>query len=173
MTKLRAKPLVFFDQTNHTTITMTPPSWALATASRRYLDTVEPSMPLSAWEIGRFQYPPSRVEEVVDGDSIIVDLDLPCWHKATERLRIRWYNAPELSHDGGEEARQYLDGLLSQNVVYVRTFKRKKDLHEQETFTRLVADVYVEVSGFLYDLAVIMVSSGYATWRQNPVLHGK
>lgn len=78
----------------------------------------------------------------VDGDTIRYGL---------ERIRLRGYNAPELSEPGGLEAAQRLAQLLKEGPVKI--IPQGKDI-----YGRTVADVYVHEQ----NVADIMLAEGYA-----------
>lgn len=56
---------------------------------------------------------PARVVRVVDGDTLILDLDLG-WRvwRLGERCRLRGINAPELPTEAGQDAAAYVSSVL-------------------------------------------------------------
>jgi micrococcal nuclease len=58
---------------------------------------------------------PARVTRVVDGDTLILDLDLG-WRmwRLGERCRLRGINAPELDTAEGRAARSYVASVLAE-----------------------------------------------------------
>ena len=79
--------------------------------------------------------------QAVDGDTIRYGL---------KRIRLRGYNAPELSEPGGVEAAQRLAQLLKEGPIRLVP-------HGQDVYARTVADVFVNEQ----NVAEIMVAEGY------------
>ncbi|MDP9472117.1 MAG: thermonuclease family protein [Chloroflexota bacterium] len=117
----------------------------------------------------RFHYT-GTVVRVVDGDTVIVNLDLGLRVFTHVSLRIASIDTPEINTGTPEErsqgiaARDYLRNLLWQpgdRIVYVRTHKDK------QTFNRYVADILIPNYGEgLIDVATKMVTSGHAQWSE-------
>jgi endonuclease YncB( thermonuclease family) len=82
---------------------------------------------------------------VIDGDTFRYGL---------QRIRIRGFDAPEISESGGMDAAQRLEELLKQGSV--RLIPRGKDIYD-----RLVGDVFVDGR----NVAEILVQEGYAKPR--------
>ncbi|MGQ0810864.1 MAG: thermonuclease family protein [Nitrospiraceae bacterium] len=82
---------------------------------------------------------------VIDGDTI---------RYGTERIRVRGFDAPELSASGGFEATQRLDQLLHEGQIRIVP-------HGHDTYGRIVADVYVNDR----DVAEVLTNEGYAKPR--------
>jgi len=95
----------------------------------------------------------------VDGDTIVVHLDLGLRVYTEVSLRIAGINAPEInsgdaaSRARGMAARDFLAHYEGWPVV-LRTYKDK------QSFNRYVADVYVRDTGV--SLADLMVEAGHA-----------
>ena len=70
------------------------------------------------------------VLRVIDGDTIIADIDLGFGVWITDRLRLASIDAPELhgeTKELGLQAKQYLSEVLStQEAVFAQTFKDKR-----------------------------------------------
>jgi len=86
----------------------------------------------------------ARLVRVIDGDTIVVDLDLGCSIWLTEEhIRLSGINAPELhgkSVQSGYAAMERLKQLLPApgSMVLLHTHKDKRG-----SFQRLLADVYI------------------------------
>jgi endonuclease YncB( thermonuclease family) len=61
---------------------------------------------------------PARVMRVVDGETLIMDLDLG-WHvpRLNERCRLRGINSPELDSDAGVAARAFVQDTVWATAV--------------------------------------------------------
>lgn len=68
---------------------------------------------------------PATVVRIVDGDTLILDLDLG-WdiHRPLERCRLARCNAPEMSTPEGVAARDYVVGLLPIGTAVTFVSKR-------------------------------------------------
>jgi len=96
---------------------------------------------------------PAIVVRIVDGDTLILDLDLG-WgiHRPLERCRLARCNAPEMSTPEGVAARDYVVGLLPLGTPV--TFVSKK----VDNYGRPLGEV--EWSGG--NLTDLLLSSGHA-----------
>ncbi len=86
------------------------------------------SLPRHLLSVGSFErtLEPWQVH-TVDGDTI---------RYGTDRIRIRGYNAPELSEPGGRDAALRLDQLLREGTVTIVP-------HGHDVYSRTLADVFV------------------------------
>ena len=81
------------------------------------------------------------VERVVDGDTIIVELD-----GERERVRLLRIDTPELAHDGegaeclADASRIALEGLLPAGA----TVQLAEDVEQRDRFGRLLAHVWID-----------------------------
>ncbi|MDO8580071.1 MAG: DUF1016 N-terminal domain-containing protein [Candidatus Omnitrophota bacterium] len=81
----------------------------------------------------------ATVENVVDGDTLDVRIDVGFSIKLNDRLRLRGINAPEINTQEGKAAKQFLTGYLSQcPFIIVRTYKQK-----EEMYGRWLTDIFV------------------------------
>jgi len=101
------------------------------------------------------------LKRAVDGDTIVVHLDLGLRVYTEVALRIAGINAPEInsgdaaSRARGMAARDFLAQYEGWPVV-LRTYKDK------QSFNRYVADVYVRDTGA--NLGNLLVDAGHAVW---------
>ena len=89
----------------------------------------------------------------VDGDTVELKIE------RTFKVRIRDIDAIELKQEGGKEARDFVDNLLSQART-IKIFVPSNDPHKLmdiHSFERLVADVYVDGC----NLATMLRTAGY------------
>ncbi len=108
-----------------------------------------------------------KVVRVVDGDTLVVHLDLGLRVYTEVSLRLAGINAPEMRQGtkedraAGSSARDYLATLLPPGAeVYVRTHKDK------QTFNRYVADVFHVGLGAEFSITDEMVHAGHATYAE-------
>lgn len=97
-----------------------------------------------------------EVERVVDGDSVVLAIDLGNKITWRDSFRLMGIDTPERGKPGYTEAKDRLVDLLKNGVARVETFKPDK-------YGRWLADLYVWVDhGELY-VNRMMVVDGYAT----------
>ena len=78
----------------------------------------------------------AAVERVVDGDTLIVMIDLGLKTKTKQRLRLRGIDAPELTTKRGKYVKDYVKKLIGdQEFIIVKTYKDDK-------YGRMLADVF-------------------------------
>ncbi len=93
------------------------------------------------------------VIEVIDGDTIWVDIDLGFNTLTTQKLRLKGINSKELTTEDGQNAKQYIEDCLNQcEFIAVKTYWRDK-------FTRYLADIFFMQSE--KDIAVIAEEGVY------------
>ncbi len=86
------------------------------------------------------------VERVIDGDTIIANIDcgFQCW--SHQRLRLRGINTPELSESGGVSAQRFVRrALKSCEWIIVKTYLDRKD-----AYGRYLADIFFDADGLAY-----------------------
>jgi endonuclease YncB( thermonuclease family) len=101
------------------------------------------------------------VTRVIDGDTIVVQVDLGFKVWAEKTLRLARINSPELSTPAGVISREYLNKyLLVDNKAAINFLSKKLDV-----YGRSIAEVQVSNSseGFLSDLLVV---SGNAVYKK-------
>ena len=77
-----------------------------------------------------FEYHKAKVEKVVDGDTVDLDIDLGFSINYHKRVRLYGINAPEMKNDTnnvGHEAKAYLTQLIDNKEVVIKTEKDKTD----------------------------------------------
>ncbi len=100
---------------------------------------------------------PAMVVRVVDGDTVVVNLDLG-WrvYRNEERIRVSGLSAPEIrgrSRPQGLAAKAYAESLLPVGASVVVTSEAKP------TFERTVGSIEIPERG---DFADLMVEAGHA-----------
>jgi len=98
-----------------------------------------------------------NVVKVIDGDTVVLEIDLGnrCWWY--EHFRLYGYNAPEPRGESrveGMAATQRLRELLVDGVVAVETLRPNK-------YGRTFAKVFIMQDGLQADVADIMVAEGH------------
>jgi endonuclease YncB( thermonuclease family) len=93
------------------------------------------------------EYPVLGLQEVHDGDTWRLMLDVGFEHAAFPWLRMKGWSCPELNEQGGQEARGAAEALLfdaaGAGMLWVRTFKRPGYEDMRKSFARYLAEVYV------------------------------
>ncbi len=85
--------------------------------------------PMKPWLIWRYR---AVLDRVIDGDTIVVDIDLGFRVRSKQILRLAGINAPELSspdvqvHNAAVAAQCYLASLVRDQDLIVRTEKTEK-----------------------------------------------
>jgi micrococcal nuclease len=102
----------------------------------------------------------AAVTRIVDGDTVIVDIDLGfgVWLKE-QSLRLAKINAPEIkgsSRESGIAAKDFLSKLILNKWVQIRTEKG------QEKYGRWLATILIEEDKNLIDINHKMITEGYA-----------
>lgn len=80
----------------------------------------------------------TRVERVVDGDTLLVLIEGGGGNFVRQRLRLRGIDCPELDTAEGKRAKRFVEKKLEGcPFVVIRTYKERKDLH-----ARYLGDVF-------------------------------
>ena len=97
---------------------------------------------------------PGEVNRVLDGDSIVVHLRIaPSLELHGIHVRLHGINAPELRHEGGPAARDFLRSLLPEGAVITLVSS------QEDKYGRLLARVLLDDGS---DASSLMLSSGNA-----------
>ena len=76
------------------------------------------------------------IERVVDGDTLLANIDCGFGLWTKQYLRLKWIDAPEIRNAGGLKAKQWMERELSCcPFVIVQT-------HKSDQFDRYLADIY-------------------------------
>jgi micrococcal nuclease len=104
----------------------------------------------------------AKVVNVVDGDTVDMQVDLGFYTFVKERFRLARINTAELNSSSAEEkqkaqqAKDYMMQYLDKNVI-IKSFKKDK-------YGRFLAEIYPEINGTSINDALIQ--NGLATiWR--------
>lgn len=100
---------------------------------------------------------PATVVRVIDGDTVIVNLDLG-WrvYRNDERIRIAGINAPERGTEAGTAATFYARSLLDVGDLVTVVSQAKP------SFERTVGSIIVHLDEGDADYAELMVEAGHA-----------
>jgi micrococcal nuclease len=107
----------------------------------------------------------AKVTEVYDGDTCTVDIDLglATWVRG-EKVRLNRINAPELrgaDKAKGEQARDFLRGLVLNKDVLLQTIK-----DEREKYGRYLGEIWVAPQGGApVNVNDEMVKAGHARYQ--------
>ena len=122
---------------------------------------------LKGLDLGGMSYTyAATVDCVVDGDTLLVLIEVGFGIIVRDRLRLRGINCPEMSTPQGVRAKKYVEKLLPvDSTVVINSHKCKID-----TYGRFVADVFFkegvkEPSGLLKDAVYLnqhLLDSGHA-----------
>lgn len=88
---------------------------------------------------------------VVDGDTVILDVDLGFHMRGTLTFRLVGINTPERGEQGWAEAKLYLHELLHGKQLRITT-------HKGQTFARWLCDITDDGA----DVATAMLAAGLA-----------
>lgn len=100
-------------------------------------------------DLRTFQYA-ATLNRVIDGDTVILNVDLGFHLTGALTFRLRGVNTPERGEPGWGEAKAYLEQRLTGKPLGIRT-------HKGQTFARWLADVYVDGRNLADDI----VTDGY------------
>lgn len=73
-----------------------------------------------------FYYYTGRVYNVVDGDTIDVEIDLGFKVSIRQRLRLNGLNTPEKGNPGFKEAKDWLTNKILNQIIMIKTSKISK-----------------------------------------------
>ena len=105
-----------------------------------------------------YTYQHAGVSRVIDGDTVVLDIDMGNRITWTAPFRLAGINAPERGHPGAEAARLYLIDLLSGGIALAETLKPDK-------YGRWLVRIYINVGPDAADeceVSARMVSAGHA-----------
>lgn len=86
------------------------------------------------------QYP-ATVIEVIDGDTVRIDIDLGLGIHKIETVRLTGINAPEKNTDAGKASKLFVAKLISGKEIIIVTHSDKR-----EKYGRLLAIIYLDNS---------------------------
>lgn len=89
---------------------------------------------------------------VIDGDTIICDIDLGFYMTARMPVRLAHINAPEHNAVGGSEATAHLKTILGDGKLLLKTFK------PHDKYGRYLAEVFCDGN----NINQIMIADGHA-----------
>lgn len=103
-----------------------------------------------------YQYQHATVERVIDGDSVILEIDLGNKITWRENFRLMGIDSPERGAPGYIEAGDYLKRLLLMPLARVET-------HKPDKFGRWLVDLYLDAdSGGELHANRLMIVEGHA-----------
>jgi micrococcal nuclease len=103
----------------------------------------------------------ARFVEVVDGDTVDLDIDLGFKVKTEQRIRVAIVDAPEKKEPGWLEACEFIAQWFKANpICVIKTFPDKKGKEKSGGFDRWLAECY-DASG--QALSKALLDSGNAT----------
>jgi len=79
----------------------------------------------------------AKLVRILDGDTVVCDIDLGFYMTARLPVRLAHINAKERNELGGKEATEHLRALLSNEELRLVTYKPK------DKYGRYLADVFV------------------------------
>ncbi len=80
----------------------------------------------------------AAIDRVIDGDTLLVVIEVGFRIKVYDKLRLRGIDCPELGTPEGERAKRFVAGLLpAESVIVLKSHKTRTD-----TYGRFVADVF-------------------------------
>ena len=80
----------------------------------------------------------AELRRVVDGDTLVVALEVSPGVFLEQKLRLRGLDAPEMSTSEGRAAKRFVDGLVAKaTVIVINTSKPDK-------YDRYLADVFMQ-----------------------------
>jgi micrococcal nuclease len=99
------------------------------------------------------------VMEVIDGDTVVVDLDLGfhTWIHG-EHIRLFGINAPEHNQPGGAEATEFLRDRVEGVSVILQTIKGAKGVDRQEKYGRYLGILWLGDT----NINEFMIQAGHA-----------
>ena len=99
-----------------------------------------------------------RVIKVIDGDTIRVLVDTRFNQSVTVDLRLLGINAKERHTEEGRVVKSYLKKLIEGKEVTIKTLKLKTKDKQAKTFSRYIADIWLDG----LNINTHLVEKGYA-----------
>ncbi|UXU56827.1 thermonuclease family protein [Staphylococcus agnetis] len=88
----------------------------------------------------------AKVLRVIDGDTLVIDLDMGFETHTIKRVRLLGVDTPERGKPGYNEAKAFTTQVVLDNDVYVQTY-------QSDAFGRYLADVWYRVDDNEYRLS--------------------
>lgn len=102
-----------------------------------------------------YQYFHVKVERVIDGDSVVLVVDLGNKITWRDSFRLLGIDTPERGGQGYAEASAHLEQLLANGLSRIET-------HRADKYGRWLADLYVSADGGEMHVNRLMVAAGHA-----------
>lgn len=106
-----------------------------------------------------------RIEEFIDGDTIVVWLDQGDYEHKRYILRFNRINTPERNKKGYQEAKDHVLNVLQNELVYIQTIKEEKHGNfgfASGGFGRYLAEILVGEGDEQYNLNDKLLELGLA-----------
>jgi len=85
----------------------------------------------------------ATVEQVVDADTLVLEIDLGFHVHLRQHVRLAGLDAPELRAPAGQEARDWVQGWLDEFTSFTRAVGVRTELDRTEKFGRVLGVVYL------------------------------
>lgn len=113
----------------------------------------------------RFRYEYVQLVRVIDGDTVVVDIDLGMgvWVRG-ETLRLYGLNAPEMNTERGRTAKTFLEQLLDGAKLEIETFRNLRTaVDKREKYGRYVALLLISRNaGEIVNANEVLLKAGHA-----------
>lgn len=96
----------------------------------------------------------AKVLRVIDGDTLVIDLDMGFETHTIKRVRLLGVDTPERGKSGYNEAKAFTTQVVLDNDVYVQTY-------QSDVFGRYLADVWYRVGDDEYRLSHELTVRGF------------
>ncbi|PTG08604.1 thermonuclease family protein [Staphylococcus chromogenes] len=96
----------------------------------------------------------AKVLRVIDGDTLVIDLDMGFETHTIKRVRLLGVDTPERGKPGYNESKAFTTQVVLDNDVYVQTYK-------SDAFGRYLADVWYRVGDNEYRLSHELTVRGF------------
>lgn len=96
----------------------------------------------------------AKVLRVIDGDTLVIDLDMGFETHTIKRVRLLGVDTPERGKPGYNEAKAFTTQVVLDNDVYVQTY-------QSDVFGRYLADVWYRVGDDEYRLSHELIVRGF------------
>lgn len=98
----------------------------------------------------------AKLVSITDGDTVVLDTDLGCDIRITQKCRLSGINAPEKNTKAGKDAKAFLESLLKgHDEIVIKTYK-----DEKEKYGRYLAVIYLPDS--TVSINQMMIDAGHA-----------
>jgi micrococcal nuclease len=94
----------------------------------------------------------ATIVSITDGDTVVLDTDLGCDIRLTQKCRLSGINAPEKNTQAGKDAKKYIESLLAVgDSIVIKTYKDEKEKYGRYLAVLFLPNSQVSVNQTMID----------------------